>query len=221
MGGAMRRVAVAVVAVFALALVIGLLTVPPAAAKERRVQWLLNQLTVAPERSSGYDRDRFPHWDRVGRGCDVRGLVLIEEARKRPVTGKGCPVGKGRWVSVFDGVTVTKPRQLDIDHMVPLAEAWRSGARDWSAKDRRAFANDLGYPGSLIAVTAGSNRSKGDQDPARWLPPRTDYRCTYVSEWIAVKWRWRLAIDSTEGAALRVLVTSCGNPRVTVPRRAR
>ena len=81
--------------------------------------------------------------------------------------------------------------------------------------------NDLGYAGSLIAVTASSNRSKGDQDPAEWLPPRTAYRCTYVTEWIAVKWRWRLTIDRTEHASLRVLANACGNPRITLPARAR
>jgi hypothetical protein len=116
---------------------------------------------------------------------------------------------------------VRDPSQLDVDHMVPLAEAWGSGARRWTTEVREAFANDLGYAGSLIAVTASSNRSKGDQDPAEWLPPRTAYRCTYVSEWIAVKWRWRLTIDKTEQASLRVLANACGNPRITLPARAR
>ena len=197
------------------------LVAPPANAQERSVLSMLRSLTVAPERPAGYDRELFPHWDYVGDDCDVRDLVLISEARSGPSTGRSCPVGSGRWFSEFDGVTVRDPGELDVDHMVPLAEAWASGARRWTTAVREAFANDSGYAGSLIAVTASSNRSKGDQDPAEWLPPRTAYRCTYVSEWIAVKWRWRIAVDATEQAALRVQVNACGNPRIQAPARAR
>jgi hypothetical protein len=197
------------------------LVAPPANAQERSVLSMLRSLTVAPERPAGYDRELFPHWDYVGDDCDVRDLVLISEARSGPSTGRSCPVGSGRWFSEFDGVTVRDPGELDVDHMVPLAEAWASGARRWTTAVREAFANDRGYAGSLIAVTASSNRSKGDQDPAEWLPPRTAYRCTYVSEWIAVKWRWRIAVDATEQAALRVQVNACGNPRIQAPARAR
>ena len=197
------------------------LVAPPANAQERSVLSMLRSLTVAPERPAGYDRELFPHWDYVGDDCDVRDLVLISEARSGPSTGRSCPVGSGRWFSEFEGVTVRDPGELDVDHMVPLAEAWASGARRWTTAVREAFANDRGYAGSLIAVTASSNRSKGDQDPAEWLPPRTAYRCTYVSEWIAVKWRWRIAVDATEQAALRVQVNACGNPRIQAPARAR
>ena len=199
----------------------GVLLAPPATAETRSALSLLRSLTVTPERPAGYDRDLFPHWDYVGRDCDVRDLVLIRQARRGPSTGASCPVGRGVWFSAFDGVTVRNPSELDIDHLVALSEAWASGANRWSTSQREAFANDLGYRRSLIAVTASSNRSKGDQDPAEWLPPRASYRCTYVSGWIAVKWRWRLSIDATEDAALRVLVTACGNPRIKAPARAR
>ena len=199
----------------------GVLLAPPATAETRSALSLLRSLTVTPERPAGYDRDLFPHWDYVGRDCDVRDLVLIRQARRGPSTGASCLVGRGVWFSAFDGVTVRNPSELDIDHLVALSEAWASGAHRWSTSQREAFANDLGYRRSLIAVTASSNRSKGDQDPAEWLPPRASYRCTYVSGWIAVKWRWRLSIDATEDAALRVLVTACGNPRIKAPARAR
>ena len=217
----MRRRTAALVVALSTALAVGALIAPAAHAQERSILSMLRSLTVAPERSAGYDRDLFPHWDYLGDDCDVRDRVLIMEAVRGPSTGSSCPVGTGRWFSAFDGVTVRDPSALDIDHMVPLAEAWGSGARRWSTSVREAFANDLGYAGSLIAVTASSNRSKGDQDPAEWLPPRTAYRCTYVSEWIAVKWRWRLTVDSAERASLRVLANSCGNPRIQAPTRAR
>jgi hypothetical protein len=220
-GGSVRGRAF--VAVFALSIALGAsaLLAPPAAARERSLLSLLRSLDISPESPSGYDRELFPHWDYLGHDCDVRDRVLITEARRAPSTGTSCPVGPGRWLSAFDGVVVRDPSALDVDHMVPLAEAWASGARHWSTAVRESFANDLGYAGSLIAVTASSNRSKGDQDPSEWLPPRTSYRCVYIREWIAVKWRWRLAVDSTEQASLRVLVNSCGNPRVTPPTRAR
>lgn len=211
----------ATLALLAAITVIGFVFAPAAAAKDRSALSLLRSLVVAAERSGGYDRDLFPHWDYLGNQCDVRDRVLIAEARSGPSTGSACPVGPGRWRSAFDGVTVRNPSQLDIDHMVPLAEAWASGADRWTTATREAFANDLGYSRSLIAVTASSNRSKGDQDPAEWLPPRTSYRCTYVKDWIAVKWRWRLSVDAREASALRVLVQGCGNPRVNPPARAR
>ncbi len=217
----MRRRAAALVVALSATLAVGTLVAPAAHAEERTILSMLRSLTVAPERSTGYDRDLFPHWDYLGDDCDVRDRVLMIEALRGPSTGSSCPVGSGRWFSAFDGVTVRDPSALDIDHMVPLAEAWGSGARRWTTSVREAFANDLGYAGSLIAVTASSNRSKGDQDPAEWLPPRTAYRCTYVSEWIAVKWRWRLTVDSSEQASLRVLANSCGNPRIQAPARAR
>ena len=198
-----------------------LLVATPAHAQQRDILSLLRTLTVAPESGTGYDRELFPHWDYLGDDCDVRDAVLIAEARRGPVTGDTCPVGAGRWFSAFDGVTVRDPSELDVDHLVPLAEAWGSGARTWSTSVREEYANDLGYAKSLIAVTASSNRSKGDQDPAEWLPPRTAYRCTYVASWIGVKYRWRLTIDAREEAALRVLATNCGNPRIVVPARAR
>ena len=199
----------------------GLLVATPAHAQQRDILSLLRTLTVAPESSTGYDRELFPHWDYLGDDCDVRDAVLIAEARRGPVTGDACPVGAGRWFSAFDGVTVRDPSELDVDHLVPLAEAWGSGARTWSTGVREEYANDLGYAKSLIAVTASSNGSKGDQDPAEWLPPRTAYRCAYVASWIGVKYRWRLTIDAREEAALRVLATNCGNPRIVVPARAR
>jgi len=198
-----------------------LLVATPAHAQQRDILSLLRTLTVTPESSTGYDRELFPHWDYLGDDCDVRDAVLIAEARRGPVTGDACPVGAGRWFSAFDGVTVRDPSELDVDHLVPLAEAWGSGARTWSTSVREEYANDLGYAKSLIAVTASSNRSKGDQDPAEWLPPRTAYRCTYVASWIGVKYRWRLTIDAREEAALRVLATNCGNPTIVVPARAR
>jgi len=167
-------------------------------------------LTVAAERRAGYDRDLFDHWiDADGDGCSTRWEVLIAESRTPVSISGSCTVSGGSWVSPFDGVATTNPSDLDIDHLVPLAEAWDSGAHSWSASRRRAFANDLDLDAALIAVTDNLNQQKGDDDPAEWLPPRAAYRCTYVRNWIAVKKKWELSIDPAEADALRRVLATC------------
>lgn len=102
------------------------------------------------------------------------------------------------WWSYCDEREVTLAGALDIDHMVPLAEAWDSGTSSWTAQRREAYANDQGQPASMVAVTARSNRSKADQDPAEWLPPAPDALCRYGAEWTATKLRWGLAVDDVD-----------------------
>ena len=126
----------------------------------------------------------------------------------------------GKWFSKYDGQTTRNSSTFDIDHLVPLAEAWGSSARRWNKTKRARFANDLGYRYSLIAVTASSNRSKSDSDPAEWLPPRRSYRCTYAKTYTATKWRWDLAVNPAERNTLRRLIRDCGNPQVLRPSRA-
>lgn len=160
---------------------------------------LVANLRVSAETPDGYDRDKFNHWTSIpGRGCDTREVVLFRQNIKRP---RRCGDERGRWFSAYDGKTVRKASGLDVDHMVPLAEAWDSGARRWSARQREAFANDL-YKFSLVAVTLSSNRSKGDRDPADWLPTRRGFGCIYLVRWTAVKYRWRLTVDEREKQAI-------------------
>ncbi|APY85474.1 HNH endonuclease family protein [Streptomyces alfalfae] len=175
----------------------------------------VDALQTAPESREGYQRSRFKHWTDDDRdSCNTREEVLIAESRVEPTVGPGCKVTGGQWYSYYDGETVTQPRALDIDHMVPLAEAWDSGASTWSAERRTAYANDLGDERSLVAVTARSNRSKSDQDPAEWQPPLADARCTYTAQWVATKLRWDLTVDQAEQQALRELATGCGQETV-------
>jgi hypothetical protein len=163
------------------------------------------QLRVEPEFPSGYDRGLFRHWiDADGDGCDTRREVLIAESLTPVSVGAGCSISGGEWYSAFDGVSTTDPSSFDIDHFVPLKEAWDSGAHAWDSGTRQRFANDLDYPGSLIAVSASSNRSKGARDPAEWLP-MPSYRCEYVRTWVEVKLRWNLSADPAEVSAIRSL----------------
>jgi hypothetical protein len=166
----------------------------------------LNALTVrSQETMDGYSRDLFPHWTSSG-GCTTRQTVLKRDGIDVAVDSNCQPVS-GRWYSPYDNVTLYSASDVDIDHVVPLAEAWRSGSRHWTTDKRRSFANDLTGP-QLRAVSASSNRSKGDQDPASWKP-RTAYHCTYSKMWIRTKYRWDLHLQSAEKSALQSMLNTC------------
>ncbi|WP_331759023.1 HNH endonuclease family protein [Streptomyces anulatus] len=162
---------------------------------------------VTEEDRTGYTRSSFKHWnsgENATDGCNTRAEVLIAEAVVAPAVGAGCKLTGGTWVSYYDGQEVTSAGSLDIDHMVPLAESWDSGASGWTAERREAYANDQGAHVSLVAVTARSNRQKSDQDPADWMPPSPDAQCRYVAEWVSTKLRWQLTADDRELEALKV-----------------
>ena len=179
---------------------------------------LLDALTVAAEHTSGYDRDLFKHWtDEDGDGCDTRREVLLAEAVVAPTQGSRCSLSDGEWISRYDGLTeLGSGRGFDVDHLVPLAEAWESGAHGWSSDRREHYANDLGYEHSLVAVSAGSNRSKGAQDPATWLPPEGGQHCWYAAAWVHVKTRWSLTVDTTEANTLESTLSGCSDSDIDV-----
>lgn len=167
----------------------------------------LAKLVVAtPGSMKGYSRDKFPTWRSTGKNCDTRDSVLKRDGTK--VKLSGCNVVGGTWKSAYDDKTLTAPIQADIDHVVPLANAWRSGAAAWTTAKREDFANDLDDP-QLVAVSASSNRSKGDQDPSTWKPPSTDDWCHYAESWIAVKTHWKLTTTSAEKSALADMLKRC------------
>lgn len=167
------------------------------------------QLVIAADHTTGYSRTLFKHWiDADKDGCDTRAEVLIEEATSKPKVGSKCTLTGGKWLSAYDGVEVTSASKLDVDHMVPLAEAWRSGAWKWSSSQRQAYANDLSDARALIAVTLSTNRSKGDKDPALWLPAKE--QCAYTENWIAIKVKYSLTVDAKEATKLNSLINSCG-----------
>ncbi|MGW4157473.1 HNH endonuclease family protein [Micromonospora chersina] len=167
----------------------------------------LGELTVAAAGSmKGYSRTRFPHWRDTGKNCDVRDSVLQRDGESIKLSG--CNVVGGRWESPYDGLDLTDPADVDIDHMVPLANAWRSGADEWDDAKRGDFANDLTRP-QLIAVSLRSNRAKGDQDPSQWKPANRSFWCQYAADWVTVKHYWRLTVTSAEKAALTDMLEGC------------
>jgi hypothetical protein len=172
-------------------------------------------LVMTADQIGGYSRNLFKHWIDVDKdGCNTRYEVLIAEAIVKPKVGARCYLTGGKWRSPYDGKVFTNPTGLDIDHMVPLAEAWRSGAWAWTAAQRMDFANDLDDSRSLLAVTASLNRSKGDRDVAAWLPIKA--QCNYISNWIAVKWRFDLTVDPAEGEFLQNKITDCKITNVVI-----
>ncbi|WP_344319770.1 HNH endonuclease family protein, partial [Streptomyces yatensis] len=176
----------------------------------------VGKLKVARESRAGYEREKFKLWvDEDHDGCDTRKEVLLSEAVKKPRQGEDCRLTGGTWRSYYDDKTVTDARKLDIDHVVPLAEGWDSGASTWTAERREAYANDLDAERSLVAVSLSSNRAKGDRDPAEWLPPATDALCTYATDWVATKLRWNLSADRAEIKALHKIAKGCKDATVT------
>ncbi|WP_328365464.1 HNH endonuclease family protein [Streptomyces sp. NBC_00457] len=167
----------------------------------------LAQLTVTTEDRTGYNRDLFPHWITQSGACNTREVVLKRDGTN-VVQDSSCAATSGRWASPYDGATWTAASDVDIDHLVPLAEAWDSGADSWTTSRRQSFANDLTRP-QLIAVTDNVNQSKGDQDPATWMPSVSSYRCTYVRAWVQVKYYYDLSVDSAEKSALTNYLSGC------------
>ncbi len=183
---------------------------PPGIPSKATAQSQLNAMTVAAQGSmAGYSRDLFPHWITITitGTCNTREQVLKRDGTS-VVVNSSCAATSGRWYSPYDGATWYAASDVDIDHVVPLAEAWRSGADSWTTSRRQSFANDLTRP-QLIAVTDNVNQSKGDQDPSTWQPSLTSYRCTYSKMWITVKYNWGLTLQSSEKSALQDMLNTC------------
>ena len=187
-------------------------TVEPAeqATLENTLLTQLGSLRIEPEyEATPYDRSEFPHWDdEDGDGMNTRLEILSLEK-----------VGNVGWYSRWDGEWyageggLSAPR-FDIDHIVSLKEAWRSGAGEWSTSDKDTFADDML---NLTAVTASSNRSKGAKDASEWLPSEASGKCYLLIRVIQVKTKWSLSIDQDEYTALKELTESCGPDIPDIP----
>lgn len=181
---------------------------PPNIPSEQAARSQLAELRVAPAGSmDGYSREQFPHWSTVAGECDTREAVLARDG-SQVRRDSDCDATSGSWYSPYDGATWPQSSDVDIDHIVPLAEAWRSGADDWTESRREAFANDLDNS-QLIAVTDNVNQAKGDEPPDAWKPPLDSYWCTYARTWIGSKSAWDLTITSGERTALNDMLATC------------
>lgn len=179
----------------------------------------LSQLTVRSEGTSeGYDRDSYPHWSNAEEfgwnipagtpdpeSCDARAAALIRDGEGVRV-GSGCAVSRGRWLDPYTGETLRQSSDVDADHIVPLAESYRSGSARWSEARKERFANS---PGEVLIVDDAANASKSDSDPAGYKPPRRAYWCKYATKWVNVKSTWKLSVDSAEKKALQSMLATC------------
>ena len=181
---------------------------PPGIPTAATARTYLAALTVAAwTHTTTYDRELFPHWSTVSGSCNTRETVLKRDG-SGVVVNSACTATSGTWSSPYDGGTWRAASDVDIDHMVPLKNAWISGAWAWTTAKRQSFANDLTNP-QLIAVTDNVNQSKGDKSPDAWKPPVTSYHCTYARMWVKVKYVWKLTVTSAEKSAVSTMLNAC------------
>lgn len=181
---------------------------------------LLETLTIEPEGLTESREDQFEYPILGADGCNTRERLLKASTTTGTKTGP-CTVS-GQWYTWYDGEITTDPMQLAIDPIVPLEEAWDSGASQWTAAQRRDFANDIGRDISLQVVTTSVKASKGDSDPAEWLPPRSGVDCKYATAYTLTKSRWNLSVDQAEFDALREILSdtsNCNGKPLLIPER--
>jgi hypothetical protein len=180
---------------------------PPPPVSTARTE--LAALTVGTAHGmTGYSRDAFDVWAGQPDGCTTRQDVLARDGDGVVEGSDGCQPASGSWYSAYDGATVTVVAQATIDHVVPLADAWRTGADQWTPAQRKAFGNDL-TDAQLIIASSSSNSSKGDKDPSEWKPPNTAYWCTYGEQYVSVKYAFHLFVTTDEKSALGDLLDAC------------
>lgn len=201
-----------------LTLVLTSITTPQAAAEPRErsqaeattlARLMLAQLKVARALSiRGYSRERFQPRSAHRKGrCSTREIVLARDGRNVRLNAACHPV-KGLWYSPYDGKWLKSEKYVDVDHLVPLAYAWRSGAKRWSQAKQRAFASDLTRP-ELFTVSHSANIAKGGKGPQNWRPQRRAHWCRYATSWISVKHHYRLFVTRKEKVALLNMLRTC------------
>jgi hypothetical protein len=165
-------------------------------------------------RREAYRRSLYKHWIDADGDCqDTRQEVLIRDATgkvdfEKP---KKCNVVRGQWNDPYTGKIFREPRQLDVDHVVPLKNAHESGAWRWSAEKRQDYANYLIDNRHLLAVNGSENRKKGAKGPDEYMPPDPAFRCDYVQEWVKIKRDWGLSLTDPEKRAVADISVGCGS----------
>ncbi len=184
----------------------------PSAVEARDLLAALPVKGSAPK--TGYDRvaDFGEAWlDVDGNGCDTRDDILARDLTD-VVRRDGCVVLSGTLADPYTGTSIPFVRgpdtsaRIQIDHVVPLLDAWRTGARALTQEARERLAND---PLNLVAVDGPTNQRKGAGNAATWLPPAKAYRCEYAARQVAVKSAYGLWVVPAERAALERILGGC------------
>ncbi|MFZ3229478.1 MAG: DUF1524 domain-containing protein [Pseudobdellovibrio sp.] len=144
---------------------------------------------------------------------NTRAKVLIRDSSKTIVfnADNACSVEKGEWVDPYAGKVLTDAKlDIQIDHMVPLKNAYVSGAYAWDYKTRCLYGNYLGANFHLISVAGVENQRKGDKGPDGYMPSNISYTCTYLKNWLTIKTLWNLTMTPDEATAIKKLISSEG-----------
>ncbi|KAF4954284.1 hypothetical protein FGADI_5372 [Fusarium gaditjirri] len=187
---------------------------PPGIPSESTARSLLSGLTVAASTNTGtYDRDLFPHWETYEGACNTREYVLKRDGTN-VVTNSACASTSGTWKSPYDGATWTQASDIDIDHMVPLKNAWiltYLSLELLRGLPPSALSSPMMLHGPSCgqAITDNVNQAKSDKSPDSWKPPLTSFYCTYAKSWVQVKSYWQLTITSAEKTALGSMLDYC------------
>jgi hypothetical protein len=179
-------------------------------------QRLSNLTTKAAGSMTGYQprvRSFGPAWYDVDlNSCDTRNDILARDLTQVGYKGKShCKVAKGTLKDPYTGKTIDfvqgkNSSAVQIDHVVALADAWRTGAKKWTPQLRLFYAND---PLVLLAVDGPANQAKSDGDAADWLPPNNTFECRYVARQIAIKTKYALWVTPAERKAMTDVLSDC------------
>ncbi|PIK13568.1 HNH endonuclease [Halobacteriovorax sp. JY17] len=147
---------------------------------------------VETDKQNKYSRKKFKHWTDTDKNCLNTRHEILKIRSLVKVKISSCKVVEGKWNDFYFREILTSPSQIDIDHVVPLKNAWESGASLWSNREREKFAND---PENLVITNSHYNRKKQAKTPLEWYPIEKSYTCKYLKQWIAVKTKYALKIN--------------------------
>ncbi|MGY9035575.1 MAG: GmrSD restriction endonuclease domain-containing protein [Rhodobacterales bacterium] len=150
--------------------------------------------SIANER---YNRDLFGRWNDLDGNCLNTRHELLKKYSTIPIILRedGCLVEFGRWIDLYTGEVFVKAKSVDIDHLVPLKFAWDHGAMGWSQKKMRSFYNN---PMNLFVVGRAVNREKGAFGPLDWLPPSSNFKCSYILKFLIISDSYELQFTTKQ-----------------------
>ncbi len=176
------------------------------------LDWTLHQRLEDLEIANYSRAAQFGRWinDPTDETCfNTRAKVLVRDSVKSVVfkDHNHCVVQNGNWKDPYTKSTIKESSEIQIDHFVPLKNAYISGAYKWNFRERCLYANYMGTEFHLLSVNGIENMRKGDRSPAAYMPPNTEYSCTYVRNWLAVKMQWGLTMSTAEANAINKIIS--------------
>lgn len=181
----------------------------------------LSKLPVKPALSTdNYERDKFggSSWN-TWKECNTRQKILNRDIKDKKIAANDCTVISGYLDDPYTGKRIelkdksAVAREVQIDHVVALANAWQTGAQDLTEEQRDQLAND---DLELLAVSSDSNQEKSSSDAAQWLPSNRAFRCEYVTRQIAIKLKYSLWVTTNEKAAMSKILSTCPSQALPV-----